>query len=79
MIIGESRRDLGLSGVPGHGYWKRRSPDDIAALCARAAGPAWATNKAAAGPAVEMGAVGDAETGVCEEGGLRLVAWPSGG
>ena len=37
-IIADICRDLGLAAAPGTHPWKRRSPADIAALCARAAG-----------------------------------------
>jgi len=38
-IITEIRRDLGLDALPGARPWKRRTPEDIAQLCARAAAP----------------------------------------
>ncbi len=38
-IIGEIRRDLGLDTIPGADVIVRRTPADIAVLCARAAGP----------------------------------------
>ena len=72
-IIAEICRDLGLSALAGRPYCKRRSPADIAVLCARAAGLAAVATHAAPGPA--MGEAGDAEG----PNALRLVAWPSGG
>ena len=39
-IINDIVRDLGLAHVPGNHPWKRRTPDDVAQLCARAAQPA---------------------------------------
>jgi hypothetical protein len=36
-IIADICRDLGLAALPGVQPWKRRSPADVAALCARAA------------------------------------------
>jgi hypothetical protein len=38
-IIADICRDLGLAAAPGTHPWKRRTPDDVAALCARAAAP----------------------------------------
>jgi hypothetical protein len=38
-IIADICRDLGLSAIPGTHPWQRRTPDDIAILCARAASP----------------------------------------
>jgi hypothetical protein len=38
-IIDEMRHDLGLIGGPDSHYWKRRTPEDIAVLNARAAAP----------------------------------------
>ncbi len=38
-IIAEICRDLGIAAQPGTRPWKRRTPQDIAALCARAAMP----------------------------------------
>ena len=38
-IITEICRDMGLEGLPGTQPWKRRTPADIALLCARAAAP----------------------------------------
>ena len=38
-IITEICRDLGLASSPGNDPWKRRTPADIAQLCARAAAP----------------------------------------
>ena len=38
-IITDIIRDLGLAHVPGTHPWKRRTPDDIAELCALAAQP----------------------------------------
>ena len=38
-IIQEICRDLGLDAFPGTQPWKRRTPEDIAQLCARAAAP----------------------------------------
>ncbi len=38
-IITEIRRDLGLASLPGDHPWKRRTPEDIQQLCARAAAP----------------------------------------
>ena len=38
-IIIDIVRDLGLAAVPGNHPWKRRTPADIAELCARAAQP----------------------------------------
>ena len=35
-IIAEIRRDLGLMSMPGRPQWKRRTPQDVAVLCARA-------------------------------------------
>jgi hypothetical protein len=35
-IIADICRDLGLGAMPGTHPWKRRTPDDLAALCARA-------------------------------------------
>ena len=37
-LITEIRRDLGLATLPGDHAWRRRTPDDIAELNARAAG-----------------------------------------
>ena len=36
-IIADICRDLGIAASPGSHPWKRRTPDDVAALCARAA------------------------------------------
>jgi hypothetical protein len=36
-IVTDIRRDLGLAGEPGQRPWKRRTPQDVALLCARAA------------------------------------------
>jgi hypothetical protein len=38
-IIADICRDLGLAAAPGTHPWKRRTPDDVAILCARAAAP----------------------------------------
>ncbi len=38
-IIKDVLRDLGLAALPGTRPWKRRTPSDIAELCARAAAP----------------------------------------
>jgi hypothetical protein len=38
-IIEDICRDLGIAAYPGTHPWKRRTPDDIASLCARAARP----------------------------------------
>jgi hypothetical protein len=38
-LIADICRDLGLAAAPGTHPWKRRTPDDIAILCARAAAP----------------------------------------
>jgi hypothetical protein len=38
-IIADIRRDLGIAAMPGTHPWKRRTPEDVALLCARAAGP----------------------------------------
>ena len=38
-IVADICRDLGIAGPPGPQPWKRRTPADIAALCARAARP----------------------------------------
>ncbi len=38
-IITQIRRDLGLASLPGDLSWKRRTPEDIRQLCARAAAP----------------------------------------
>ena len=38
-IITDIVRDLGLAAVPGNHPWKRRTPKDVATLCARAAQP----------------------------------------
>ena len=35
-IIKDIVRDLGLAAIPGTHPWKRRTPDDVAELCARA-------------------------------------------
>jgi hypothetical protein len=38
--VADIRRDLGLAAAPPDMHpWKRRTPDDVAALCARAAAP----------------------------------------
>lgn len=42
-IIKDICRDLGLAAIPGTRPWKRRTPADIAELCARAAAPSGAT------------------------------------
>ena len=39
QIIDDIRSDLGLNGADGLQIWKRRTPEDIALLCARAAKP----------------------------------------
>jgi hypothetical protein len=39
-IIADIIRDLGLAARPGSHPWKRRTPQDLAELCARAAQPA---------------------------------------
>ena len=39
QIINDIRSDLGLDGADGLQMWKRRTPEDIALLCARAAKP----------------------------------------
>ena len=39
QIIENICRDLGIGHLPGSHPWKRRRPEDVAALCARAAGP----------------------------------------
>ena len=39
-IIADICRDLGLCAAPGTRPWKRRTPEDVAVLCARAAGMA---------------------------------------
>jgi hypothetical protein len=38
-LIADICRDLGLAAAPGTHPWKRRTPEDVAALCARAAAP----------------------------------------
>ena len=38
-VITDIIRDLGLAAVPGNHPWKRRTPADVAELCARAAQP----------------------------------------
>jgi hypothetical protein len=38
-LIADICRDLGLAAAPGTHPWKRRTPDDVATLCARAAAP----------------------------------------
>ncbi len=48
-IITEIRRDLGLASLPGDHPWKRRTPEDIQQLCARAAAPS-RTRQPGAGP-----------------------------
>ena len=48
-IITEICRDLGLNAHPGTRPWKRRTPDDIRQLCARAAAPS-AVRPPGAGP-----------------------------
>jgi hypothetical protein len=55
-IIAEICRDLGLAAMPGTSPWKRRTPDDIAALCALAAGPYRAPSGAAGSGPVKGGA-----------------------
>ena len=45
-IITDILRDLGLASVPGNHPWKRRTPADLAELCARAARQAPAVAKA---------------------------------
>ncbi len=37
-IVTDMCRDLGIAGLYGHHPWRRRTPHDIAVLCARAAG-----------------------------------------
>ena len=37
QVIAEIRADLGLDTAPGMEFWKRRTPADVAVLCARAA------------------------------------------
>ena len=71
-IVADICRDLGLATPPGARPWKRRTPADVAALCARAA-RVW-SGGAAAGPG-----------GGAPEGSdpaarpFMLVAWPAGG
>jgi hypothetical protein len=38
-LIADICRDLGLAAAPGTHPWKRRTPEDVAVLCARAAAP----------------------------------------
>ena len=47
-IIADISRDLGLAALPGTNPWKRRSPRDVAVLCARARG-GWADDGLAMG------------------------------
>ena len=47
-IITDIIRDLGLAAVPGNHPWKRRTPEDVALLCARAKQPIPAPNRATA-------------------------------
>jgi hypothetical protein len=49
-IVTELRRDLGLASLPGDHPWKRRTPDDIRQLCARAAAPSVPRGQPGAGP-----------------------------
>ena len=49
-IITDIVRDLGLAHVPGNHPWARRTPEDVAALCARAAQPVPAVQVAPAAP-----------------------------
>ena len=48
-IITDIVRDLGLAAVPGNHPWKRRTPDDLAELCALAAQPIPAAARTIAG------------------------------
>ena len=48
-IIADICRDLGIAASPGSHPWKRRTPDDVAALCARAARVATGWDLARAG------------------------------
>ena len=71
-IIADICRDLGLATPPGAHPWKRRTPANIAALCARVARVG--SGGAGAGP----------EGGVPDGAGpaarpFMLVAWPAGG
>ena len=38
-VIADICRDLGLASIPNARVWKRRTPGDVEALCARAAAP----------------------------------------
>jgi len=54
-VVAEICRDLGLGTLLGNHPWKRRTPPDIAALCARAAQPAGGqpgAGQPSAGPAL---------------------------
>jgi hypothetical protein len=49
-IIKDILRDLGLAALPGTRPWKRRTPADIAELCARAAAPSRPAGSTGRGP-----------------------------
>jgi hypothetical protein len=51
-IIADICRDLGIAGITGTQAWKRRTPEDIKILCARAAQPAPAGPSSASSPRV---------------------------
>ena len=52
-IIKDILRDLGLAALPGTRPWKRRTPADIAELCARAAAPSRPAGSTAREPGAE--------------------------
>jgi hypothetical protein len=67
-VITDICRDLGLTASIGTHPWKRRTPEDVAELCARAAGPGLATGAG-------EGLLGRPGAG----GAVRAVGPPGGG
>ena len=69
-IIADICRDLGLGAMPGTRPWKRRTPDDVAALYARAAKPAAASISAGVARAMPSASRAGSESSL--RGGARF-------